>query len=115
MERNISKPTIFAVVLLLGGATAAWASHIISATQDLNGAQHAATYNVKSVVTVTCTRATQSAPLKAGSSRPACYVAGPGLGKKVEINSSVATSGAGTLTVTCTGQGQLGCSVRIND
>jgi hypothetical protein len=113
MERNTGKLAILAAILV----TAAIASvpHTISATQEVNGTQHPAAYTVNGAARITCTRAVQSAGLKPGGPRPACYLAGPGLGKQVEVNGFAETNGPGTVTLTCSGQGRLGCTIRIDD
>jgi hypothetical protein len=105
-----------APVILLGGATLGWsAAREIAAFQDIQGNSRPAAYNANGAVTITCVRAVQSAPLKPGDHAPACYIAGPGLGQRVSINSSVHTTGRGTVTLTCTGVGQLGCRARVSD
>jgi hypothetical protein len=113
MEWNMGKLAILAAVL--AGAMIASVPHTISATQEVNGTQHPASYTVNGAARVTCTRAVQSAGLKPGGPRPACYLAGPGLGKQVPVNASAETNGPGTVTLTCSGQGRLGCTVRIDD
>jgi hypothetical protein len=100
---------------MLLGATLSWAATLeIRAFQDITGQSRPAVYNASGAVTVTCIRAVQSAPVKAGERQPECYVSGPGVGQQLPINKSVQTSGAGAVTLTCTGAGQLGCSARIS-
>jgi hypothetical protein len=109
-------PIRFFPLILLAAAAASWAATLeIKAFQDLTGQARPAVYNANGAVTVTCIRAVQSAPVKAGQSRPACYVSGPGVGQQLPIDKSIRTSGAGAVTLTCTGAGQLGCSARINE
>ncbi|HEY7388210.1 MAG TPA: hypothetical protein VH640_06860 [Bryobacteraceae bacterium] len=105
-----------APLILLGCATLGWtATREIAAFQDIKGNSRPATYNANGAATITCVRAVQSAPLKPGDQAPACYITGPGLGQRVSINASVHTSGPGTVTLTCTGVGQLGCRARVSD
>ncbi len=113
MERHTGKLAILAATLV--AAAIASVPHTISATQEINGSQHPATYTVNGTARITCIKATQSAAPKPGAARPACYLAGPGLGKQVKVNGSTETNGPGTVTLTCSGQGRLGCTVRIDD
>jgi hypothetical protein len=101
-------------VAFLGIATLGWSAALeIKAFQDISGQSRPARYAANGAVTVTCVRAVQSAPVKAGDHQPACYVTGPGLGQQLAINKSAQTSGGGNVTLTCIGSGQLGCSARI--
>jgi hypothetical protein len=101
-------------VFFLGGAALCWgAPHEIRALRDIKGNSRPASLAASGAARVTCVRAVQSAPLKPGDMRPACYVTGPGIEQQLPINASVQTKGGGTVTLTCTGAGQLGCSARI--
>jgi hypothetical protein len=105
-----------APVLLLGGAILGWAgAREIAAFQDITGYARPATYVTSGAVTITCVRAVQSAPLKAGDHEPACYITAPGLSQKLAIKASVRTTEGGTVTLTCAGAGQLGCTARLSD
>jgi len=102
--------------LVGGGAVLCWgAAHEIRASRDIKGNSLPATYAASGTVTITCVRAVQSVPLKAGDMRPACHVAGPGIEQQLSINASVQSKGGGTVTLTCTGVGELGCTARIGD
>jgi hypothetical protein len=117
MQQKRSVFVRLAHVFLLGGATLCWgagAPHEIRAHRDIKGNSRPATFAVSDAARVTCVRAVQSAPLKPGDMRPACYVAAPGIEQQLPINASLETKGAGTVTLTCTGAGQLGCSARIS-
>ncbi len=105
-----------APVFLLGGAVLCWGgAHEIRAFRDIKGNSRPATFAVNGAATVTCVRAVQSAPLKPGDMRPACYVAAPGIEQQLPTNASLVSKGAGTVTLTCTGVGQLSCTARISE
>jgi len=89
-------------------------SRSISASTDANGNQHPGTAAVKGPATVTCSSATESAH-KPGDPPPACYVTGPGVGARVEKGHQVGTTGAGTVTLICNGNGRLTCSAQVVD
>jgi hypothetical protein len=91
------------------------ASVIIKASSDANGNQHAGTTAVRGPAKVTCLSATQSVTPRPGDPPPTCYVVGPGVAAQVHKGTNVGTSGAGTVTLTCNGQGALTCSVRVDD
>ncbi|HLI83806.1 MAG TPA: hypothetical protein VKV17_07790 [Bryobacteraceae bacterium] len=114
MRHQAGRYFLWAPLVLVGVAVSWGASVELRAFQDLKAGPRPATYTANGVATVTCIRAVQSAPVKPGEMPPACYVTGPGLAKRVAINSSVQTNGPGTVTLTCTGNGQLGCSARIS-
>jgi hypothetical protein len=103
-----------APVFLLAGIALCWGAHEIRAFRDIKGNSRPATYAANGAATVTCVRAVQSAPLKPGDMHPACYVAGPGIEQQLPIKASLTTKGAGTVTLTCTGIGQLDCTARIS-
>jgi hypothetical protein len=105
-----------ALVFLLVGAAMCWgAAHEIKAFRDIKGNSWPTTFAARGAATVTCVRAVQSAPLKPGDMRPACYVAAQGVEQRLPINASLVTKGAGTVTLTCTGVGQLDCTARISE
>lgn len=89
------------------------ASRQISAT-SLNGQPHPGTTAVKGPATVTCLNASQSGA-KHGDPPATCYVTGPGLAQQLARGANAGTSGAGTVTLTCNGIGNLSCSARVDD
>jgi len=105
-------------MLVLGGiagstATMVAASHQISAN-SINGQPHPGTTAVKGPATVTCVSASQSGA-KPGDPPATCYVTGPGLAQQLARGANAGTSGAGTVTLTCNGIGNLSCAARVAD
>jgi hypothetical protein len=86
-------------------------SQTISASFNNTG-QHPGSAAVKGPVQITCTAANSNHPN--GSPRPSCQVSAPGFGGPLERGKSAGTSGAGTVILTCNGQGRLTCSLRID-
>jgi hypothetical protein len=106
---------IVAAAIAVGTATiASAASRVINASTDMNGNQHPGTTAVRGPARVTCLTATQSSA-HPGDPPATCYVQGPGVASQVQKGANVGTSGAGTVTLTCNGQGRLTCSARVDD
>jgi hypothetical protein len=103
------------VTALVGGSTTGMfaASRTISAN-SVNGQPHPGTTAVKGPAKVTCVNASQSGA-KPNDPPASCYVTGPGLGSALPKGASAGTSGAGTVTLTCNGIGNLSCSARVDD
>jgi hypothetical protein len=91
------------------------ASRTISATVDLNGNQHPGTVAVRGPASITCLSATQSALQHPGDQPPACFVTGPGLANRLEKGQNAGSTGAGTISLICNGQGRLTCSAKVDD
>src|SRR5205814_1800741 len=87
-------------------------SQTISATVDKSG-QHPGTTAVRGPATVTCASATSDTPNP--SPKPSCFIIAPGYSGSLDPGRSVGTSGAGTVTLNCNGQGnRLNCSAEVN-
>ena len=109
------KRVLVVAVGLVVTLVASAASRTISATTDLNGNQNPGTAAVKGAASVTCLSATQSGIPHPGDPPPACYVTGPGLANRLEKGQNAGSTGAGTITLICNGQGRLTCSARVDD
>lgn len=85
----------------------------ISARTDRTG-QHPGTAAIRGPATITCTSASSDIPNP--QPRPSCFVIAPGFTGDVQVNSRVGSSGAGTVTLNCNGQGNiLTCSASIQE
>ena len=95
-------------IAIAGAATYAYArSQVINASQEVSGNQHPGTASVKGPASITC--------ITAVGTSATCYIQGPGVAQQIPKGGTVGTSGAGTVTLTCNGQGALRCSARITD
>ena len=110
------KPLVTMIVLLLTGLpqVALARTRTIHATQTGNCNRHPATVAVDGPVTVTCLNSSQSIH-KQGGPPAACYITGPGVEQLVPKDGNVAINAAGTVTLTCHGDGSLSCSARIDE
>jgi len=87
------------------------AATVISARTDKTG-QHPGTAPVGGPSTVTCTSATSDIPRP--QPPPSCFIVAPGFSGNLNRGQSAGTSGAGTVTLTCNGQGNiLTCSATV--
>ena len=87
------------------------AAQTISASSDQTG-QHPGTAAIAGPARVTCVSATSDIPNP--QPRPSCNITAPGFGGDVKVGSTIGASGAGTVTLTCNGQGnRLACTARI--
>ncbi len=87
------------------------AARIISARVDKTG-QHPGTAPVTGPTTITCTNATSDLPRP--QPPPSCFIVAPGYSGQLNKNQSAGTSGAGTVTLNCNGQGNLlTCTARL--
>ena len=86
-------------------------AQVISATLDKTG-QHPGTAPVKGPATVTCTKAVSDIPRP--QPIPSCSIVAPGYSGQLNKGQSAGTSGAGTVTLNCNGQGNvLSCSATV--
>lgn len=93
------------------GAKAAKAATVISARTDGTG-QHPGTAAVSGATTITCTSATSDIPNP--QPPPSCFIVAPGFSGNLNRGQSAGTSGAGTVTLNCNGQGNiLTCSTSL--
>jgi hypothetical protein len=91
-----------AVIAALAAAGAvAGPSAQITAAFDQKG-HHPGTAPAKGPATVRCLSAVSDLGKPAG-----CYIVAPGYAGEVPVGHSIGTSGAGTVTLTCTGQGNV--------
>jgi hypothetical protein len=109
----VSKAYLVAAVscmVLVGCSKVRGAPRTISAKSDETGMQ-AGDAAVTGSVRITCVTAVS----ESGSEvPPTCVVTAPGTDGVVEIGKTVATDGAGTVTLTCKGKGDLKCIARID-
>ena len=106
-----------ALVLLAGlsipaGAQRARPGKVTSlqATTDSAGS-HPSSTEITEAKNITCMNAVSETP----SAKPACRIVAPGFTGILAIGKSVNATGAGTVTLTCSGQGFMRCSARVND
>ena|SRR5947209_1405004 len=90
--------------------TATGPTRTISSTTDTHGNIIPGSAAISGTATVTCVSAHGNNP---HVNRPACNIAAPGYNGAVKPGSSVGTSGAGTVTLTCSGAAPLQCSASI--
>ena len=86
-------------------------AQIISAHTDQTG-QHPGLAAIGAPAKVTCATATSDVPKP--QPQPSCNINAPGFNGDVKVGGVIGTSGAGTVTLTCNGQGnRLACSARV--
>ena len=85
--------------------------HSMQATRDASGV-HADKFDSTGPVTFTCLNAVSETP----NSRPepSCHITAPGFNKILKKGESGNTTDAGTVTLTCSGQGNLRCAARVD-
>lgn len=85
--------------------------HSLQATFD-DGGVHPATTDIPGPAPITCLNAVSENP----NSRPvpSCHIVAPGFRGNLDKGKSANATGAGTVTLTCNGQGFLRCSARVN-
>jgi len=88
------------------------APQYISAGQDPNNTPHPRTLDEGSPVRVTCIDIYAPEP---NGKAIACYVKGPGINRQLKLGESAETTGAGTVILTCKGDGFIYCRARIDD
>jgi hypothetical protein len=86
-------------------------SQIVAASSDQTG-QHPGLAAIARAATVSCLKA--SSDTQNPQPPPSCNILAPGYTGDVKVGQSVGASGAGTVTLTCTGQGnRLSCGARV--
>jgi hypothetical protein len=91
--------------------TTAKSGQSISATFDKTG-QHPGTAPITGPATVTCTNATSNIPNP--QPKPSCFITAPGFTGNLDKGQKAGTSGAGTVTLNCNGQGDfLSCTANV--
>jgi hypothetical protein len=83
----------------------------LQATSDKAG-QHPSTADITGPKTITCLNAASETPN--GRPAPSCHITAPGFSGNLNKGESASATGAGTVTLTCNGQGFLRCNARIN-
>jgi hypothetical protein len=85
--------------------------HSLQATADASGV-YPDKFDITGPVTFTCLNAVSETP----NSRPepSCHITAPGFNKTLKKGESGNATGAGTVTLTCNGQGNLRCSARVD-
>ena len=84
--------------------------HSLQATSD-HGGEHPAKTEISGPATVACLNGvseTRNAP------QPSCYVTGPGFKGILAKGKTANLTGAGTVTLTCSGQGNMRCDARVD-
>jgi hypothetical protein len=92
-----------------GDAKAKASAQVVNASADQNGNQHPGTEAIRGPSSIKCL----SAVGQGTTYKPSCNVTAPGYSGIVDIGKTVGASGAGTVTLTCNGQGALRCSISI--
>jgi hypothetical protein len=82
----------------------------LQATTDKDGS-HPASTEITEAKNITCMNAVSETP----GAKPACRIVAPGFTGILAIGKSVNATGAGTVTLTCSGQGFMRCAARVND
>jgi hypothetical protein len=85
--------------------------HSLQATADASG-PHPDKTDITGPVTFTCLNAVSETP----NARPApsCHITAPGFNGTLSIGKTANATGAGTVILTCNGQGNLRCSARVD-
>ena len=85
--------------------------HSLQATFDASG-PHPDKADITGPVTFTCLNAVSETP----NTRPApsCHITAPGFNGTLVIGKTANATGAGTVILTCVGQGYLRCSARVD-
>ena len=82
----------------------------LQATTDSAGS-HPSSTEITEAKNITCMNAVSETP----SAKPACRIVAPGFTGILAIGKSVNATGAGTVTLTCSGQGFMRCAARVSD
>jgi hypothetical protein len=85
--------------------------HSLQATTDASGS-HPDKADITGPVTVTCLNAVSETPNTRPA--PACHITAPGFNGTLIIGKTANVTGAGTVILTCVGQGYLRCSARVD-
>jgi hypothetical protein len=82
----------------------------LQATTDKEGS-HPFSTEITEAKNITCLNAVSETP----NTKPACRIVAPGFSGILAIGKSVNATGAGTVTLTCSGQGFMRCNARVSD
>lgn len=83
----------------------------MQATSDASGA-HPDKFDADGPVTITCLAAFSETPN--ARQEPVCRISAPGFNGILKKGDTAKTTGAGAITLTCTGPGNLRCSARVD-
>jgi hypothetical protein len=83
----------------------------LQATRD-SGVQHPATAEIAGPVPITCLSIFSETPNPQAAM--SCHITAPGFTGNLNKGEKANATGAGTVTLTCNGPGNLRCSARIN-
>ena len=111
---TVSKAVLVAAVscLVLSGCSKVRGGlKTITAKVDSTG-MHPGNAAVNGPVHVTCVSAVSD---NGSVVPPTCVVTAPGTDGVVEVGKTIATNGAGTVVLTCKGEGNLNCVARIEE
>ncbi|HXN18084.1 MAG TPA: hypothetical protein VN875_07130 [Candidatus Binatus sp.] len=85
--------------------------HSMQATSDASGA-HPDKFDADGAVTITCLAAFSETPN--ARPEPSCRISAPGFNGILKKGETAKTTGAGAVTLTCNGPGNLRCSARVD-
>jgi hypothetical protein len=85
--------------------------HSMQATSDASGA-HPDKFDADGPVTITCLAAFSETPN--ARPEPSCRIAAPGFNGMMKKGDTAKTTGAGAITLTCAGPGNLRCIARVD-
>jgi hypothetical protein len=85
--------------------------HSMQATSDASGA-HPDKFDADGLVTITCLAAFSETPN--ARPEPSCRITAPGFNGILKKSETAKTTGAGAITLTCNGPGNLRCSARVD-
>lgn len=85
--------------------------HPLQATSDKTG-QHPASADIAGPFTITCVNAASETPNT--QPPPSCRITAPGFDGILKKGETVKATGAGTVTLTCSGKGYMRCDARID-
>lgn len=85
--------------------------HSLQATTDSSGS-HPDKTDITGPVSFTCLNAVSETPNTRPA--PACHITASGFNGTLVIGKTANATGAGTVTLTCVGQGYLRCSARVD-
>jgi hypothetical protein len=84
--------------------------HSLQATSD-KGGEHPAKTEISGPATVSCLNAVSETM---GGPQPFCHVTGPGFSGILAKGKTANLTGAGTVTLKCSGQGYMRCDARVD-
>lgn len=102
-----AKMGLLVILAICSVQIAGASSRVISASTDSNGNQHNSSAAIGGPATLTC--------ISGGGQNVSCFVTAPGVAQQLyPPKGQAGTSGAGTVNLSCNGNGALRCSLRID-